>query len=133
MKNFLERFSNIYENTNSRLERYLTALRSNSNDEIKSLSATHYTFLTDMLDLINAIDTLSSDAATAMIAADASNDAQKIKALDELFEKCACYRQNLQEYFDYTQSILKQGGSNTAILLRQKTDELIRKIFMLKF
>ena len=132
MKTFIERFTHICENTNPRLEKYFSELNSQSNNEIKSLSANHYAFLTGMLDLIKSIDTLSADIAVAMIAADASNDMEKISALNKLFEICDCYKRTVEEYFNSTQNILKQDDSNTIFSLKQKTDELIRKTLMLK-
>ena len=129
---FIEKFTNICANTNPRLERYFSELNSQSNNEIKSLSANHYAFLTGMLDLIKNIDALSADISVAMIAADACNDTEKIRELNKLFEICGYYKRNVEEYFNSTQNILKQDDPNAISSLKQKTDELIRKTLMLK-
>ena len=132
MENLKKQSTQIFESTNSKLEHYFSELKSKNSTDKKALSASHYIFLTKLLDSIKDIDALSAAVSKSMIDAGKNNDAERIKALNQLFDVCNIHRQNVEEYFNATQDFLKQDSANTIQALKQKTDELIRKTLMLR-
>ena len=126
MENIKHQLTQIFESTNSKLEYYFSEINSKNIIDKKAVSASHYIFLTKLLDSIKDIDALSAVISKSMIDAGQINDAYRIKALNQLFDVCNIHRQNIDEYFNITQDILKQDSANTIQILKQKTDELIR-------